>query len=220
LGKERTEREKNQILNEVDKLLSPAYQIGPCVAGHDIWHIQRMIAIAKKISDPKEVDQFLLQIAIYFHNIDRTTYFNFKCSEERNKFIRNALLKIGLEEDEIKIIIEAVEKHNKLNEESDTPLLRDLKDIDRLDVGAIGILRIGAFRGRNLPIMVPGDFFKVKRSTKETNIESLMHDLQRCLEWEKMLRNPRAKKLGKRRFSFMRKFQEEVKRELKEIGLI
>ena len=118
------------------------------------------------------------------------------------------------------MILNAVQKHSNPNSNDDSPLLVHLKDADMLDVGAIIGFRVGSLRGRYLPIYTPKDFRKNPRSTEENKLTSQIHDLDRCLEWEGMLRTPKGKKLGKWRFTFMRLIRKKLQRELRELNLI
>jgi len=216
----RTREEKEEILEQIKDLLGIAYQIPFCIPGHDIDHIIRVLAIADKISALDPDSHLLLKVAIWFHNLDRTTYFPRLTSQEsRIDFILWHLIELGLTKEESDIVLDAVSKHNRLNEENDSPILVLLKDADRLDMGAIGILRITKVPP-NLPFYTLADFLRKQRGTRESDLTSVLHGIERCLEWEAMLRSPKAIEMAKRIFPFMRAFTEEVKRQLKELGLL
>ena len=218
MEKSRSPEEEESILKEIERILFPAYQPEFTANGHDLYHIQRMLKIAEKIVKNKEINIFLLKIAIWFHNIDRTTFFNDQ-QRPKEEIVTDIIHVLGLSKKEIELIVDAVKKHNQLNYDSDSTLLIYLKDIDRLDMGAIGIFRLIA-HFPNLPPYKDSDFQKHTRSTAEKDLKSMTHNLQRCLEWENMLRIPQAKIFGKPRFAFMRQFFKELKKELKEINII
>ncbi|MBI4994370.1 HD domain-containing protein, partial [Candidatus Peregrinibacteria bacterium] len=170
-----------------------------------------MCAIAEKIAEDG-FDIFLLKVAIWFHNLDRSTHPDLGGGATRKheyieRVIRGMLSNFPNEfgVKEIAEIIDAVLKHHKLNHDSDSPLLVHLKDCDRLDIGAIGILRTGAHR-HDIPPYDKSDFAKHSMVTREAELPTMIHGLHFNLEWEAMLRLPKAKILGKSRFDFIRTF--------------
>lgn len=215
----RTQEKEDSILAALERTLDPFYRIEHCKGGHDAQHIKRMLNIAERIFIPGQVDLFLLKVAIWFHNLDRSRRF----TGHKEIYIRRILETLtfnAFDAEEIDLIVDAVEKHNRLNDPSDSILLQYLMDCDRLDMGAIGVLRIGALRGQELPLWLPEDFQEESRSTAEKHLGSLVHDIQRCLEWEAMLRTPKAKVFGSVRFTFLKLFLEQIKQELMEIGFL
>lgn len=212
----RTPERENEVLGAIEQVLDPFYEIGNCKGGHDVHHVERMLKIAERIFVPEQIDLFLLKVAIWLHNLDRSRKF----AEHKDAFIRRVLGRLDFSPEEINLVVDAVEKHNRLNDPSDSMLLRYLMDCDRLDMGAIGIFRMAALRGQELPIWRPEDFQEEDQSTAEKNLGSLVHDLQRCLEWPEMLRTPKAKGFGAVRFTFLQFFFDQVKAELMELGLL
>lgn len=205
-------------LKALKKLLASTYQLKHTRGGHDITHFERMEKIAEKIADPGEVDIPLLKMAIWLHDIDRADSFELKTEAERINFMQKTLSDLKLEQRQIDTIIDAQLKHSKPKDSSDSMILVYLKDIDHLDMGAIGILRIAAHH-RN-PHYNIKDFQGKGAADADEKLESHVEDIKFCLEWENMLRTEGAKKLGKRRFAFMRQFLKELERELKELEFI
>ena len=220
--KERTEKEEARILDAVRKQMMPAYQLGYARGGHDFTHPQRMEKTADIIMNPIDprykADPLLVKISIQYHDIHRTTYFDRLKEEEKTGLIIDTLTKLGLLTNEIMLVIDAVTKHSRLNEDSDSPVLVYLKDTDHLDIGAIGILRIAAHH--QIPPYNLEDFQGKSPAKADEKLESHVEDIKFCLEWEDMLRTEGAKKLGQRRFAFMRQFILEIDRELKELEII
>src|SRR3989338_92144 len=207
----------DKILAEIEAQLTHAYQLKFCPdKGHAIDHIKRMLKIAETIYDPGKINLFLLKVAIWLHNIDRTTAIPASTPEDRQKFIENFLKKLKFSQKEIALIVNAVEKHNQLNDTSDSALLRYLKDCDRLDIGAMGIVRaVIWWQNQNIPISAPEDFLLSKPElTKIENIISLLSGFNYLCEWEGMIRVPKAKALGRKKFAFMKKFRDQIIEEL------
>ena len=203
----RTKKEEEEILGEIRRVMAPAYT--SINSAHDISHPQRMEKIANIVVDPNDVDPFLVKLAVWCHDMHRIG----KTAKDIFGWLSD------LWPTELGIIMDAVANHSKPNEDSDNPVLVYLKDIDRLDMGAVGILRIASHRAA-LPIYEASDFEAEPESTEEKDLQTMVHDLWRCLEWEGMLRTAGAKALGKKRFAFMRRFLAELERELKELGVI
>jgi HD superfamily phosphodiesterase len=218
----RSAEEEERILNSVRELMGPAYKLGVARGGHDVTHPQRMEKTADVIMNPVDprypADPLLVKLSIWYHDIHRTSYFDHFKEGEKDGFIINILSGLGLLHNEIVLVINAVKKHSRLNEDSDSPVLVYLKDIDHLDMGAIGILRIAAHH--QIPPYNLEDFLGKMPADQDEKLESHVEDIKFCLEWEKMLRTEGAKNLGKRRFAFMRQFLQEVERELRELGEI
>lgn len=214
-----------EILDFVRKQMAPVYGREFTRGGHDITHIERGEATANLILEPIDplypVNPVLVKIAVWCHDVHRTTYFDqFRfIEEEKTAWLIDMLTKGGLAQNEILLIIDALTKHSRLNSPNDSPILVYLKDIDHLDMGAIGILRIAAHRWNITPYLI-ADFKGKLSSTAEKDLQSMAHDLYRCLEWEGFLRTAGAKALGKKRFAFMRRFLKELERELIELRLI
>lgn len=213
-------KEQEIILQEVEKILTPWYQIkeDACAAGHDIDHIKRMLAISELIFTDKEVDIFLLKLAIWFHNLDRSKKFN----GDEGDFINELLSKHQVKQEDIDMVADAVKRHSHLNTPNDSILLQCLKDCDMLDVGATGILRIAGPRGSSLPLYLPEDFSSKTKDTSEKALRSMIQDIDRCLEWIDlgMIRNAKAREFAKKRFEFMRAFRKEIEEELRELKII
>lgn len=221
----RTAEEEVKILAFVRKQMVPVYGREFTRGGHDITHIERGEATANLILDPPDpkypVSSLLVKVTGWCHDLHRTAYFdqfNFK-EEEKTGWLVDMLKKGGLNQDEILTVVDAVAKHSRLNSPDDSPVLVYLKDVDHLDMGAIGILRIAAHRW-NIPPYHSIDFEGKPASTAEKDLQSMVHDLYRCLEWEGFLRTSGAKALGKQRFAFMRTFLKELERELRELRVI
>lgn len=218
----RTKDEEREIIRKIKAWLKAYYITAYCTPIHDEGHVRRVAAMALEIADPEKISLFLVELTAWLHNLDRSTHLNLAGEPDGIKRLTLRLLEMfggdkltAIEKD---LIVDAVLRHDRLNEPDDSYLLQVLKDADRLDEGAIGLLRLSAPKGS--PLYTPADFSGVKRSTKSSDITSFVHDIHRCLEWEDMLRLPKAKKFAKSRFGFMRMFLHELECELKEAGEI
>jgi len=210
----RTPAEEERILGAIEERLVPLYRAELIGSGHDVSHIRRMLKIAERIVS-EDVELFLLKVAIWLHNLDRAKL----TEKEIPQFISKLLSDLNtFSQEEISLIIDAVEKHSLLNDHADSPLLCDLKDADRLDSGAKTIMSSTSYRHK-LPFYLPGDFdegLDLSGDEKKV-IKSCVQDFRRVLEWEEMLRNPRAKEFGKKRFAHLRRYLADLEKELREL---
>jgi hypothetical protein len=113
----------------------------------------------------------------------------------------------------------AARDHSKLNDKNDGPVTVLLKDADRLAIACLSI----AFRSGQTLTMIPTVEFEHldvpnPRSTYRNPLSSL-DNIRHCLEYEAMLRNRRAKKLGKTIFADLRWFVERLVAQHKQFGL-
>lgn len=135
----------------------------------------------------------------------------------RKKLIQ-CLKKTKLSDSDKHLIIEAVLAHRKLNDRSDNKVTVALKDADRLaNVGALLCLR-SAKDFEHLPVIDYIHLFNHPSATYR-HPESVGKDISYSLEWEKWLRLPKAKKLGAKRFAFLRSFLKDIEAQLKESRL-
>ncbi|MBI1975282.1 MAG: hypothetical protein HYS57_02900, partial [Parcubacteria group bacterium] len=159
-----TERQK-QILAELEAYLMPGYVEPYTTPDHDATHPQRMCLIANKIAGD-EINLFLLQTTIWFHNLDRSTYPFTEGDRTSHEYIPRVIRGFTSRYPDIfshkdqDVIVDTVEKHDRLNAPDDSPVTVYLKDCDRLDgMGAIGLVRtVDYARKRKLPLYTPSDF--------------------------------------------------------------
>lgn len=224
-------------LKDLEDFLTPGYlppylQIaGREVGGHEIDHPRRMCKIAEKVAGP-EVNLFLLKTAIWFHNLDRSVYPYLSCHPKNylaGPYIPTVIRRFTepkspeiFSSGDIDLVVDAVERHSRLNEPDDTTLTIYLKDCDRLDgMGAIGLFNIIHYSvDRNFPLWAPDDFSGLPQSTAEDQLKSVVNDIWRTLEWQYMLRVPKAKELATPGCMFLRSFLTKLELELRALEIL
>ncbi len=202
---------KEKDIKELSKKVKEIHDENGVKGGiHDFLHVDRVKRIVELIAS--EEMRGLGVIAALLHNFDRVFG-----EEEALQLSEELLGETELTLQEKKMIMEAVRDHSKLNDSKDNPVTVILKDADRLDAGAIGIWRMAY--NIHFPFYNSKNSFEC-RDTSEKSLRTWVDVMHRMLEWEGMLRLPKAKELGKSRFRFMNLFFKEFQRELKEIGVI
>jgi len=189
--------------------------------GHDFLHAV-IVAQYGVLIAPDENTSRMAWFAGMLHNIDRMI------GRQRAGTItviaRDCLgLVPDLKEKEIPMIIGAVLNHWRLNEPDDSPVLVVLKDADRLGNltpfhPARSVQHMTERLGGH--VVVDPRFVAKKADTEYGNNPTTMDDLQACLEWEPMLRLPKAQEIGRPMFDFLRQMLEMEQQRLDETGIL
>ncbi|MDX1441663.1 MAG: HD domain-containing protein [Nitrosopumilaceae archaeon] len=186
---------------------------------HDFEHIMRVYNNARKICKTEKVNQKLVLAAVLLHDI-----ISYPKSDKRSKnssiesanASKNILKKYGFDEEEIKIISEAIRDHSfSRNKIPQTIEGKILQDADRLDaLGAIGIARVFAVGGaENRPFFNPNDPFCNKRSPNDQKW-TLDHFYNKLLLLESKMNTKSGKKEAKKRTTILKNFLSDLKKEI------
>lgn len=228
----RTKEKEKEILADIEKhLILPYSPQNLKLGGHDFTHCQRMCRIAEKIwptlktiSGIKEaiesgdINLFLLQTAIWLHNLDRSSQF----TQGAEAVVWDIHNNYGLSITETGLIADAVAKHSGREQPNDSALLRALRYCDMLDFGPIGILRIGAYRHTPYvasdlknPDTVPGQ--------SADKLASALSAVSRVIEWwtKPGYLPEEIKSLDwvRRKFEFMIEFRKKCLEDLEILGI-
>jgi uncharacterized protein len=176
------------------KILKSKFRI---FVAHGDDHVLRVLEIAKYIAAKEGADIEIVSKAALLHD---------SCRDEENHalkaadFARKVLREEGYEEEFIEAVAHAIEAHSFSGKmEPRTLEARVLSDADKLDaIGAIGVARAFIVAGEK------------GRSIEET----LKHFEEKLLKLKDLLYTETAKKLAERRHEFLKRFYEEIKREL------
>lgn len=226
----RTDESERAILKQISSFFSPFYSPGkPYALGHDITHIQRMCRLAEKlwptfqqIAGVKEDIQsgrltiFLLKVAIWAHNCDRSL----ALKGDGEKILHDILSQNFLK-DEAEAIVDSFLKHSGREQPGDSSLLRCLRYCDMIDrAGAVGIISISAFTISigGLPY-VPDDFMSDGHEAKTAeDLKTAVKGLKWVIEWENLLpAQLRELPWVKNGFDFLRLFLKTCADEVKEL---
>jgi len=186
--------------------------------GHDFLHALMVAQYGKLIAEDERVGT-LAWIAGICHNADRL----FPDLEDREiaEFVGFQIDRgTDVSSDEKRIIVEAVLRHSELNKLEDNPVTVALKDADRLvNIGPGVVIRSGQLF-HDLPAFDPR--FITEQDPRATYRKPMtsFRDLQHHMEWEEMLRLPRAREIARPWFEASRAFLAGFERQLREVGLL
>jgi len=186
---------------------------------HDFEHVLRVYANAERICKKEKVDKKLVLTAVLLHDI-----ISFPKSDIRSKIsstksaikAKKILQKLLYSNDEIKIITDAIESHSfSKNKTPNTLEGKILQDADRLDaLGAIGIARTFAVGGvENRSFYNSNDPFCLSRKPDDQQW-TLDHFYKKLLVLESKMHTKSGKIEAKRRTKIIKKFLNDLKREL------
>lgn len=181
--------------------------------GHSIDHALMTAQYALLIAKNPRIGE-LAWIAGLLHNIDRVS----NNPEGMIESLLRLLPKQKISELDICRIKNAVKRHSELNKTDDDDLLITLKDADRLaNIGPLNFIRCGQHH-REIPAITLGIYNLNPRSTYNQPI-SCLDSIHYNLEWEDMLRLPKAKSIGKKQFDYYRDFIVRNREQFAEVGL-
>jgi len=190
-------------------------------AGHDFWHILRVLKLSEKIAEKEGGDLFVIRLGALLHDIADA---KFHQGDETigPRVALNFLQKQNVPENIINHIVKIIENisyKNSLEEQKFSSLeLQIIQDADRLDaIGAIGIARAFIYGGyKNNPIYDP-DFKPNLDMDKETykkgNTTTINHFYEKLLKLKYLMNTPTGKQIAEDRHRFMLQFLEQFYKE-------
>jgi len=209
-----------EILNDLNELKKIAEKkLTKNDSAHDFEHVMRVYRNAEKICRSEKIDSKLVLTSVLLHDIvsfpknDKRSKFS---SSQSAKFAKKILSKMNFDEDEIRIIYDAIIQHSfSKNQKPKTIVGKILQDADRLDaIGAIGIARAfttGGFTKRQ--IYNAKDPFCLKRDPND-NSWTLDHFFKKLLILEKKMYTKYAKKEASKRTKILKKYLSDLKHEI------
>ncbi len=164
---------------------------------HGDDHVLRVLEIARFIALKEGADIEIVSKAALLHDSFRNEE---KHALKAADFARKVLREEGYGEEFIEAVAHAIEAHSFSGKmEPRTLEARVLSDADKLDaMGAVGVARAFIVAGEK------------GRSIEET----VKHFEEKLLKLKDLLYTDTAKKLAEKRHEFLKKFYEEIKRDL------
>ncbi len=186
---------------------------------HDFEHIMRVYKNAEKIGKKEKVNMKLVRASVLLHDIVSYPKSNKRSKRASTKSALQAakiLKRYDYDGHEIGIIAEAIREHSFTKGMVPRTLEgKVLQDADRLDaIGAIGIARTFAVGGaEKRPFYNKDDPFCHKRipNDKEWTLD---HFYKKLLLLEKKMNTKTAKKEAAHRTKIMKKFLNDLKKEV------
>ena len=185
--------------------------------GHDFTHALMVARYAVLIAEDPDTGR-LAWIAAICHNADRI-YPDLDV-DQITSYLYDCLLVTDLDEEEKRLVVEAVLEHHNLNKPEDSPALVVLKDADRLaNIGPNLFIRSGQHY-HMLPAYDPRYVAHSDPEATYKNPKTVLHDVMCSLEWEPWLRTPKAQAIAALYFEFFRKFKRFFEHQMREVGFV
>lgn len=194
-------------------------KIGQNDSAHDFEHIMRVLKNATIIARKEKGDIRIITAAVLLHDIvsyPKSDPRSKNSSVESAQESRKILKKYNFSQDEIEVISDAIKDHSFSRSVIPKTLEgRILQDADRLDaLGAIGIVRTFSVGGaEKRPFYNNNDPFCSKR-TPDDKSWTLDHFYKKLLLLEKTMNTSAGKIEARKRIKMMRKFLDELKKEI------
>jgi uncharacterized protein len=190
-------------------------------AGHDWWHIQRVLNNAKLILETEEADQFVVELSVLLHDI-ADSKFNDGDEELGPQQAGDFLRSINVDEAVIAHVQQIIRNMSfrsglgTLNFHSKE--LEIVQDADRLDaIGAIGIARTftyGGFKNREIyNPEIPPALNMTKEEYKNNAAPSINHFYEKLLLLKDKMNTGAGRKIAEQRHQFMELYLEQFKNE-------
>jgi uncharacterized protein len=185
--------------------------------GHDWWHIQRVLRLARLIAQTEKADLFVVELAALLHDI-ADSKFHGGDEEIGPRKAAAFLLAENCDSETVEHVINIIRhvsfKGGNMDAGFSSPELQVVQDADRLDaMGAIGIARAfhyGGFKNRLLyhPEVKPV-LNMTREEYKNSDAPTINHFYEKLLLLKDRMNTPAGKRLANRRHDFMIRFLEE-----------
>ena len=186
-------------------------------AGHDWWHIKRVVEMAKKIHSMEGGDLFIVEMAAWLHDIADHKYHNGDHTMGP-KVAREWMEEQEMDEEDIQKIVQIIKEISYKGANVATPMSslegKIVQDADRLDaIGAIGIARTFAYGGSRDRLMydpdIKADMHDDFESYKKTTSPTINHFYEKLLLLKDRMNTDHARELAEERHAYMETFLEQ-----------
>lgn len=162
--------------------------------GHDYFHVERVVKVAKRIAEEEKADVFLVELAAWLHDVG-----DYKLNDGIDKseeLISAILIDLNVSDEIITRIIDIISQvsfsKGKVAESLEAKIVQDA---DRLDaIGAIGIARVFAYGGSKL---------REIHNPQNPEQTSIQHFYDKLLKLKGLMNTQTAKKIAEERHQFM-----------------
>lgn len=172
--------------------------------GHDYFHIERVVKVAKRIAREENADLFLVELAAWLHDVG-----DYKLNDGVDKsaeLISEFLSKLNVPQEIISKTIEIVSQVSfSKGKTAESLEAQIVQDADRLDaIGAIGLARVFAYGGsKEREIWNP----------ENPEMTTIQHFYDKLLKLKDLMNTNSARKIAEERHDFLEKFLERFYKE-------
>ena len=214
---------KNQTMTQlIEKTISFVKEkLHGAEAGHDWFHIERVWKLSRKIAEPENCNQEVVELSALLHDI-ADSKFHHGDENLALKISRDFLESQNVSEDiiqQVLFIIKNISFKNRGEVPEEIPIeLKIVQDADRIDaIGAIGIARTFNFGGFKNNLMydpnLPPKLNMTKEEYKKNEGTTINHFYEKLLLLKDLMNTAKGKELAQERHDFMLKFLDEFYRE-------
>lgn len=218
--------EKGEQSMELERItLFVEGKLGQDTTGHDLNHVRRVENVALKIAEQEKMaleEITIIRAAVLLHDVIDEKLFD--DVEKAKQEVRSILQESGATAEEIDIIEDTIENmsysKNLTKKRKLTKIGKVVQDADRIDaIGAIGIARTFYYGGSKGHAMydetapIQAEDLDEKSYRKSTNVVN--HFYEKLLRLEDSMNTETGKKLAKSRTEFMKKYLEQLAREIR-----
>jgi len=187
--------DKSLILQETEKFIKNGFS-GE-TTGHDYYHIERVVKMARKIALEEKADLFLVEISAWLHDVGDYKLHN--GVDKSTELITEFLINQNVDYDLIQQILEIISQVSFSKGNTPTTLeAKIVQDADRLDaIGAVGLARVFAYGGsKQREIWNP-------ENPDETSVQ---HFYDKLLKLKDLINTNSAKKIAEERHQYLEDF--------------
>ncbi|SET31991.1 uncharacterized protein SAMN05421676_10427 [Salinibacillus kushneri] len=199
--------DKQKILTNTEQWISERFSAD--TTGHDLWHMKRVVRLAKHIAYQEKADPFICQLAAYLHDVSDEKLVNDVDTSIQEIF--TFLTNEGVEEKDRHAVWRAIKDvsfkgNHTIPEKMEGKVVQDA---DRLDaLGAIGIARTFAYGGSQKNKLFdpnsPNTLEQMDyRNPAKTTID---HFYEKLLKLKNLMNTESAKEIAEDRHQFMEQF--------------
>lgn len=206
---------KDQILESAQ--LKIAEVLGKDTSGHDLWHIKRVVSLAKLIGKIEGGDLFIIELAAWLHDIADHKYHGGDETagpREARKWMEGQ----NIPEKNINAIVTIIKEISFKGAKVNTPMStlegQIVQDADRLDaIGAIGVARTFAYGGSIGHAIYEPDIKPVNHTSfkeyKNSKAPVINHFYEKLLLLKDLMNTDTGKQMAQERHRFMQAFLDQ-----------
>lgn len=172
--------------------------------GHDYFHIERVVKVAKEIAKEENADLFIVELAAWMHDVG--DYKLHDGIDQSDKLITEFLKTQPLSDEIISKVTEIVSQVSfSKGNEAESLEAKIVQDADRLDaLGAIGLARVFAYGGsKKREIWNPED----------PEFTSIQHFYDKLLKLKELMNTNSARKIAEERHLFLENYLKQFFKE-------
>jgi len=181
-------------------------------AGHDWWHIKRVLTNAKKLHQIEGGNWYVIELAVLLHDVPDPKFFD---EEKMLVEVEQKMKSEGIDTDTSEHVMQII-KHLSFSKQwtgkaFDSLEFRIVQDADRLDaIGAIGIARAfsyGGHKGRDFyDPDVSSSVYSNADDYRKSDAPTINHFYEKLLLLKDMMKTETAKTMAIQRHEYMEGF--------------